>query len=1274
MSADVKTSPAKEDDGRRVDLHTCSGETICLSFPENGTPLPQVIKLVDPDTGQSMVFQRRGSGYNEIAGEVDEVLSKLDFELCHNCRNEETNGSNELQMQSSGDERLDKQREKLQKKLRERKGSMNNDEDNCVGHCHEIIEIPVQGLSQIREDSFTLNDDDKSQEDDSLSIEQEKQKAEGLKIHKAPEVEVLDSTSMRISWSAHVSNNGHLSDCKFELQMAAKSANYSNIYRSIPPFTSSGKVFVRKRTSITSSLIQFPERISLLGKDKNKDMQCGTSTEHKKSDLKPGTSYRFRLCAVKDKIRGDYSPEAHTQTPSTAPDTPSSPYLANKTKTSFLIKWNAPCDNGSAIKAYILEWDKGEGNGKYHEIYNGNQRQHKVTHKLQPGTKCVFRVKASNEIGASEFSKDLSTFTSAGVPEAPDTPTLDRSGPSYLAVSWNKPECNGAEISEYLVEMEDTTKAYGFLVAYRGSEQRWKNEKLNRNTTYKFRVSAINSQGNSKWSEIAMFTTTPERPGRPSPPTLQGKSKVTSFTLVWGHPDDTGGAAISKYTLEMDDGKGGSFKEAYSGLECEQTINSLSPGYTYKLRVACYSEGGCSEWSRVSKVRTCPVCPGQANPPIMSKIYKPQPNALHLYWGEDRRGEERRGEERRGEERRGEERRGEERERRGEERRGEERRRRGEERRERRRGEERRGEERRGEERRGEERRGEERRGERGEERRGEERRGEERRGEESTVVLSLSYPPDYNGGASISTYMLLMEVDKTGIKEFREIYRGADNLCTVSGLHPGKSYSFCVRAANEAGVGKASNNTELSTAPGVPDAPRAPDTVCRSAAAIVITWEAPTENGTPVTGYTLEVMEDETFVEVYTGLEKTYELRKGVSPASYYYFRVKALSQAGASLWSAVGTCHTPAASPAAVSSVRVIEQCSSHLRLRWRHPANNGALITSYNIEIAGVRNISYDLEDDESEGEVEESRVQEYDVVDLQPNTVYRIRVQAVNKIGCGPFSPLIVAATRDLPPPAPALELASASYQSLKLRWGNSGSKDTVGVNYTLEMMDNSGNFHTIFNGSTTSHKVGKLRERIEYEFRIQASNEAGTGPDSDVYSFRTTAQPPSVVKGLRADHVTPTSFTVCWDPVSCVKRGDTIEYLLQSQDMGRHQDFERAYQGPNTSFPVHNLITGNEYRFRACAIRETEDQDLTNPDSPSRGLKGIFSPILTVKTQAPGRKHRVSESSNAEEDTELDIQESKQLSDFQWAMIFFIGFALFALGLAFIAPLLFELSG
>lgn len=83
-------------------------------------------------------------------------------------------------------------------------------------------------------------------------------------------------------------------------------------------------------------------------------------------------------------------------------------------------------------------------------------------------------------------------------------------------------------------------------------------------------------------------------------------------------------------------------------------------------------------------------------------------------------------------------------------------------------------------------------------------------------------------------------------------------------------------------------------------------------------------------------------------------------------------------------------------------VQQSSSHVRLRWKHPGNNGAAISSYNIEVAGCKNISFDvLTGEGSETEEETSVLQEYDITDLQPNTLYRIRVQAVNKIGCGPF---------------------------------------------------------------------------------------------------------------------------------------------------------------------------------------------------------------------------------------------------------------------------------
>lgn len=42
--------------------------------------------------------------------------------------------------------------------------------------------------------------------------------------------------------------------------------------------------------------------------------------------------------------------------------------------------------------------------------------------------------------------------------------------------------------------------------------------------------------------------------------------------------------------------------------------------------------------------------------------------------------------------------------------------------------------------------------------------------------------------------------------------------------------------------------------------------------------------------------------------------------------------------------------------------------------------------------------------------------------------------------------------------------------------------------------------------------------------------------------------------LVADASTPSSISLRWDPVQVVKRGESVEYLLQSQSVGKDQDF------------------------------------------------------------------------------------------------------------------------
>lgn len=55
------------------------------------------------------------------------------------------------------------------------------------------------------------------------------------------------------------------------------------------------------------------------------------------------------------------------------------------------------------------------------------------------------------------------------------------------------------------------------------------------------------------------------------------------------------------------------------------------------------------------------------------------------------------------------------------------------------------------------------------------------------------------------------------------------------------------------------------------------------------------------------------------------------------------------------------------------------------------------------------------------------------------------------------------------------------------------------------------FQPVYQGSGHTHKVTKLNELTEYQFRIYAINDAGDGPLSDVFRFTTTKAPPAALK-------------------------------------------------------------------------------------------------------------------------------------------------------------------
>uniref|UniRef100_A0A2C9KTQ9 Fibronectin type-III domain-containing protein n=1 Tax=Biomphalaria glabrata TaxID=6526 RepID=A0A2C9KTQ9_BIOGL len=848
---------------------------------------------------------------------------------------------------------------------------------------------------------------------------------------------------------------------------------------------------------------------------KYKTVFCGDATEITLKDLKPATEYHLKVCAVYgDELKGSLTEPVNFTTLQCEPDPPQAPKLLNKTKTSISLKWNATCENGSKITAYLLECDHGLGESNFREIYSGLQRQFRFT-RLNASTRYVFRLAAVNSLGRSPYSESVSTFTSGSVPSQPDPPMLSEQFVYALTISWiRRPNDD-----EFLLQMEDETTGHGFIPVYNGPNLSYMVAKLRRNTEYKFRLAAKNEEGQSKWSETVCYKTLPEKPHPPSKPQIKGKINPYSFRITWDPPSDSGGTEITKYIVELDDGQEGGYDTVYEGSEREHMFDHLTPGHTYRIRVASSSLGGRSDFSECCVATTLPVPPGQCQAPKLQG--KPKATSLHLRWGY-----------------------------------------------------------------------------------------------------------PDYNGGSQVTTFAAQMiSPDNTS----REVYKGHDRDCIVAGLLPGRPYLFQVRAFNRAGAGPWSEPLEVVSGAGVPDSPRAPQVSYRSAHSALISWSEPCNNGASITEYRLEWQQksEPDFTQLYSGPNVSFDA-KGLIPATMYTFRVQAINSAGAGQFSAPTQYVTPPSSPSPIVTIKVQANATS-AQLTWREPNNNGSDITSYNIDVNDKPLISVEP-------------LTEYRLEDLAPETTYKIRVQAVNGIGVGAFSSVVKCTTKALPPSPPRLECVLPAPTSIKLKWGEGRNPDLL--TYTLEMEKEDGSFQPVYTGPAHTHKITRLQELTTYEFRIFASNDAGSGPYSDTYSFTTTKSPPPPLKAPKVHGLTMSGCTLEWPSVKPMG-ADATAYILQLLCLnGNEMEYKQIYKGPNTQFHIDGLLPNTDYQARVAAVRVSADN--------TGDIVGAFSPGVLFSPVTPESPKSSVHTSPNKEGT---LEETKPWTDQQKAALILCVFVL-----------------
>ncbi|NXD37598.1 FND3A protein, partial [Copsychus sechellarum] len=866
---------------------------------------------------------------------------------------------------------------------------------------------------------------------------------------------------------------------------------------------------------------------------------------------------------------------------------------------SAVLSWNLPVSsqNGEshshspAAFTFEVAISNSGKNGKFKSVYVGEELTITLP-DLRPATDYHARVSATSSSIKETISEVVSFTTESCEPDCPAAPKLINRTKNSLSLQWKSSNDNGSKITNFLLEW-DEGKNGPFKECYYGHLKQYKLTKLTPSTRYSLRLAAKNDIGMSGFSETVTFSTAGVVPPAPAPPTLL-EAGVTWMALGWSPP--AGGALDDSLTYSLDmeeEGSGYGFQPQYNGDELSCTLRNLRRSTSYKFRLFAYNSEGKSSPSEVVEHSTKPDRPGAPSKPVVKgKIH---PHSVRVTWEppKDNGGSDiskyfleiseasaggrwepiysgaqrehvcdhlRPGTSYRL--------------------------------------------------------------------RVSCASRGGDSQASDVTTVTTAAVPPGpcpapalvgkakpkeitlqwgppaVDGGSEVTEYLLEMASPEQ--EERRLLYQGPAAEFGVSSLLPGRSYSFWLRAGNRVGFGPHSEKAEFCTAPGPPEQCCKPLITCKSATCAVVSWESPACNGAEITEYRLDWGQLEGSMHIiYTGPCHSYEV-KGLTPATTYYCRVQAVNVAGAGLFGDTAVVTTPPSVPAAVAVLHLLEEdqveipppFSTCLAIQWEEPCCHGAEITGYNIEygekqlVTVGRNTTHVLEN-------------------LLPDTLYRIRVQAINSFGVGPFSHSMKAKTKPLPPDPPHLECVVFSYQSLKLKWGEGPSRALIPnpTQFNLQMEDRFGRFVTVYNGPCHTYKVQRLSESTTYHFRIQAYNDAGEGAFSEVCAFTTTKSPPAPLKAPKVIQLEENTFEITWEPLQPMK-GDSIVYILQ---LAAGREFDQVYKGPEPCFRLPAAQASCEYRARVCAGRQCHEQ----PGCPE--LYGPYSPsaVFCLQRRQPG---------------------------------------------------------
>ncbi len=329
-------------------------------------------------------------------------------------------------------------------------------------------------------------------------------------------------------------------------------------------------------------------------------INVGDNTEYVVEGLDIGTDYFYRVFAVNS--CGTSKPSIVVDVTTLCDVVPDAPVAQDATDigaVSFVANWDAVV-SVPEVTGYNLRVREVKG-GTPTIVFNqnvGNVTEYKVG-DLNPDTDYIYIVIAINPCGTSDISNEIDVTTLCPEPDAPTANEAGKIEATSFVANWDA-VVSVPEVTDYnLVVVKNPngvpTQVFNSDV---GDVTQYEVEDLEPGTEYGYIVRAINSCGNSTFSDPEILVTTlcptPDEPTANPASNIEYNSFVANWDAVVSEPE------VTDYNLRVIEDPNGTPKQIFNsnvGNVTEYIVDGLDPDTEYAYVVRAINPCGNSSFS-----------------------------------------------------------------------------------------------------------------------------------------------------------------------------------------------------------------------------------------------------------------------------------------------------------------------------------------------------------------------------------------------------------------------------------------------------------------------------------------------------------------------------------------------------------------------------------------------------------------------------------------------------------------------------------------------------